>query len=101
MYHITIQYAVPDDPAAVDEHDRTTHVPLVAPLPGLQRFTWSTPRPLGGEQNVHLVAELDFADGAALKAALASPEIAASSKGAASTGVATTMLFGEIVEASL
>jgi uncharacterized protein (TIGR02118 family) len=49
MHRITIQYAVPADPTVFDEHYFTRHVPLVTPLPGLRSFTWSKPRPLGGE----------------------------------------------------
>jgi uncharacterized protein (TIGR02118 family) len=99
VHRITIQYAVPADPAAFDEHYFSTHVALVAPLPGLQSFTWSKPRPLGGEATVYLVAELNFEDADALKTALRSPEMAAAGRDAAGLGVATTMFSGEVVSA--
>ena len=60
MHRVTIQYDVPQDPEAFDERYFDHHVPLVAPIPGLRAFTWSKPRPLGGEQSVYLVAQLDF-----------------------------------------
>jgi uncharacterized protein (TIGR02118 family) len=99
MHRLTIQYAVPADPAAFDEHYFTAHIPLVAPLPGLQSFSWSKPRPLVGEQSVYLVAELNFTDGDALKTALRSPEMATAGADAATLGVATTMFSGEVVDA--
>ena len=101
MHRLTIQYAVPEDPAAFDEHYFGTHIPLVAPLPGLQSFSWSKPRPLGGEQTVYLVAQLDFADADALTAALKSSEMAAAGQDAAGLGVRTTMFTGEVVTADL
>ena len=60
MHRVTIQYDVPQDPEAFDERYFDHHVPLVAPIPGLHAFTWSKPRPLGGEHSVYLVAQLDF-----------------------------------------
>jgi len=99
MHRLTIQYAVPADPAAFDEHYVHRHVPLVQPLPGLQAFTWSWTRPLGGAQTVYLVAQLDFADADALTAALDSPEMAVAGRDAAGLGVPTTMFTGEVVAA--
>jgi uncharacterized protein (TIGR02118 family) len=49
MHRVTIQYDVPQDPETFDERYFVHHVPLVAPIPGLHAFTWSKPRPLGGE----------------------------------------------------
>ncbi|MEJ7833993.1 MAG: EthD family reductase [Nocardioides sp.] len=97
-HRITIQYAVPDDPEAFDAHYRDVHVPLVAPIPGLRRFTTSRPRGLGGAAP-YFVAELWFDDGDALKAALRSPEMAAAGADAEGLGVPMTMFSGEVVEA--
>lgn len=97
MHRLTIQYAVPDDPEAFDAHYFGTHVPLVAPLPGLQQFSWSKPRPLGGEQTVYLVANLDFADAEALTTALRSETMAAAGEDAARLGTPMTMFSGEVV----
>jgi uncharacterized protein (TIGR02118 family) len=70
-------YKQPADPAAFDEAYFKTHIPLVKKLPGLQktvvtRFT----RTLLGD-GFYLMAEMYFADEAALKAAMKSPENAA------------------------
>lgn len=97
MHRITIQYAVPADPEAFDAHYFGTHVPMVAPMPGLQQFSWSKPRPLGGEHAVYLVAQLDFPDAEAMGTALRSPEMAAAGEDAAQLGVPMTMFTGEVV----
>lgn len=97
MHRITIQYAVPTDPEAFDRRYFTDHVALVLPVPGLRCFTWSKPRPLGGEPSVYLVAELDFDDEAALSAALRSPEMARAGEDATRLGVPMTMFRGEVV----
>jgi len=99
MHRLTIQYAVPADPEAFDAHYFDKHIPLVGPLPGLRAFTWSKPRPLGGEQTVYLVAQLDFDDAEAMTAALKSPQMAVASKDAAGLGVPTVMFSGEVVTA--
>ena len=96
MHRVTIQYAVPADPAAFDDHYLNRHLPLVKPVPGLVAFSWSKPMPLGGEHSVYLVAQLDFADEAAMRAALASPEMTAAGADARSLGVPMTMFSGEV-----
>jgi uncharacterized protein (TIGR02118 family) len=101
MHRVTIQYAVPQDPASFDERYFSEHVPLVGPIPGLRAFTWSKPRPLGGEQSVYLVAQLDFDDADSLRAALASPEMQAAGADAARLGVPMTMFTGAVVEPTL
>ena len=101
MHRVTIQYNVPQDPAAFDERYFDHHVPLVAPIPGLHAFTWSKPRPLGGEQSVYLVAQLDFDSEGALERALASSQMRAAGADAARLGVPMTMFVGEVVEPAL
>jgi uncharacterized protein (TIGR02118 family) len=96
VHRITVQYVPPADPAAFDRHFLETHVGLVLELPGLRAFTWSKPRPLGGEATVYLVAQLDFADAASLATAMGSPEMRAAGKDAASLGVPMTMFAGEV-----
>jgi len=96
MHRVTIQYAVPADPEGFDDHYFHRHLPLVEPVPGLLGFSWSKPRPLGGEPSVYLVAQLDFADETALRTALASPEMAAAGADARSLGVPMTMFSGEV-----
>ena len=90
-------YKQPADPAAFDEAYFKTHVPLVEKLPGLQkavitRFT----RTLTGD-GFYLMAEMYFADEAALKAALKSPENAAAGQNLESfaSGLYTLMYADE------
>ena len=40
MIKLTILYGKPTDPAAFDEHYATTHAPLAAKVPGVQRYEW-------------------------------------------------------------
>ena len=101
MHRVTIQYDVPQDPEAFDRHYFDHHVPLVAPIPGLQAFTWSKPRPLGGDQSVYLVARLDFDSEATLERALASSEMRAAGADAARLGVPMTVFTGEVMEPGL
>ena len=70
-------YRQPADPAAFDEAYFKTHIPLIEKVPGLQktaitRFT----RTVAGD-GYYLMAEMHFADEAALKTAMKSPEMAA------------------------
>ena len=51
---------------------------------------------MGGEPKVYLVAQLDFADEAAMRTALSSPEMAAAGDDARSLGVPMTMFTGEV-----
>ena len=73
---LVVLYTHADDPSAFDRHYFGTHVPLVNAVPGLQRF--ETGRLVaaldGGEQTYYRVAELYFADQAALDAAFDSDQ---------------------------
>jgi uncharacterized protein (TIGR02118 family) len=100
MHRITIEYAGPADPSAFDDHYRRVHVPLVAAVPGVRRFTLSHPRGLGGDAP-HLVAELWFDDADAMRAAMKSPEMAETAKDAQSFDVAGTVMFTGAVEDAL
>jgi uncharacterized protein (TIGR02118 family) len=73
---LVVMYTQPDDPAAFDEQYLGVHVPLVAKLPGLQRFESGTFTMAldGGEQTYHRIAELYFADQDAMNAAFGSRE---------------------------
>ena len=101
MHRVTIQYGIPEDPEAFDARYFGQHVPLVGPVPGLRAFTWSKPRPMGGEPKVYLVAQLDFDDADAMKSALRSPEMATAGADAQAIGVPLTMFTGEVVDADL
>lgn len=76
---VVVLYTQPDDPAAFDEHYLGVHMPLAEKLPGLQRAETSklTIAADGGEQTYYRMAELYFADMAALGAGMGSPEGAA------------------------
>lgn len=96
MHRVTVQYAVPTDPADFDARYRAEHVPLVHALPGLAACTLSWPEPLAGEKVVHLVAQLDFATAEDLQTALRSPAMAEAGRHAASLGVPASMFVGEV-----
>ena len=73
-------YRTPKDPAAFARYYAETHAPLAKTLPGLRGYEISR-GPVaalgGGTDDVHLVALLSFDSMAAIQAALASPEGAA------------------------
>ena len=73
---LVVLYTKPSDPTAFDAHYLGTHVPLVNTIPGLQRSeTGRIDAALdGGEQLYYRIAELYFADQAALQAAFASDQ---------------------------
>ncbi len=97
MHRVTVQYFEPADGAAFEAAYRERHVPLVHALPGVQRFTLSRPR--GGDGTPYLVAELWFEDLASMRAALASPEMAAAGADAETYDVARwTMHTAEVLE---
>jgi len=75
MAKVLVLYNTPSDAQAFDTYYRTTHIPLAKKLPGLLSYTISAqaPRVLAGTAP-HLIAELEFADMAAIDTALASPE---------------------------
>ena len=96
MHRLTVHYGVPEDPAEFDRRYVEEHVPMVEPMEAVQSFTWSKLRPLGGEQAVYMVAELDFADAESMKATLQSPAMAEAGQHAQSLGASVTMYTGEV-----
>ncbi len=75
MMRFLVVYETPSDPAAFDLHYREVHIPLAKKLPGLRRYTISrNASAVRGGEPYYLVAELDWDDQDALKAAFASPE---------------------------
>ena len=84
---LVVLYTQPEDKAAFDEHYLSVHVPLVQKIPGLQRFEAGkfVAALDGGEQTYYRVAELYFADDAAMGAGFGSPE-----------GSATAADYGQI-----
>jgi uncharacterized protein (TIGR02118 family) len=73
---LVVLYTRPADPDAFDEHYLGVHVPLVRAIPGLQRAeSGRIDAPLdSGEHSWYRIAELYFADRAALDAAFSTPE---------------------------
>lgn len=70
-------YKEPEDPAAFDKRYFEGHMPLVEKIPGLQSTTITRfGKALAGEA-FYLMAEMHFEDMDALKAALRTPEMAA------------------------
>lgn len=96
MYRLTIQYDAPADPAAFDDQYFGRHVPLCAGIPGLAASTFSKPRVLGEGTVPYLVAELDFTDRDAYKAAMGSAEMGAVAKDAETLPATRTMFVGEL-----
>jgi uncharacterized protein (TIGR02118 family) len=73
---LVVLYTHSADPDAFDKHYLGIHMPLVRKLPGLLRAESGriTTALDGGERTYHRVAELYFADQAALDAGFGSPE---------------------------
>jgi len=75
MTKLLVLYETPAEPAAFDDYYRSTHIPIAKKLPGLLSYIISgkPPNAIAGKAP-YLVAELEFADSAAVDAALASTE---------------------------
>jgi uncharacterized protein (TIGR02118 family) len=97
---LIVLYTQPADPAGFDEHYLGVHVPLVAKIPGLQRAeTGKVAAALdGGEQTYHRVAELYFADQAAMEAAFGSPEGAATAQDYAQIAPPGSRMLVEVLD---
>jgi uncharacterized protein (TIGR02118 family) len=78
---LVAMYTQPADAAEFDRHYFGTHMPLVHAIPGLQRAETSkfVTAVDGGELSFYRVAELYFADQAALESALGTAESQATS----------------------
>lgn len=97
MHRLTVQYFDPTDPVGFHAAYRERHVPLVKAVPGLERFTLSTPNGIDGTPA--LVAELWFADAEALKAGLSSAEMGAAAEDGETYAVGKRLMFtGEVDE---
>ena len=89
-------YRQPADPAAFDEAYFKTHLPLVEKLPGLQKVVITHFTRTLVCDGFYLMAEMHFADEAALKAALKSPENAAAGQNLESfAGGLYTLMFAD------
>jgi uncharacterized protein (TIGR02118 family) len=75
MVRFLVVYSTPADPTAFDRHYRDVHVPLARTLPGLRRYTLSRDASaVRGGEPFYLVAELDWDDLDAMRAAFTSPQ---------------------------
>lgn len=74
MHRLLVTYPTPADPARFMDYYVERHVPLARTLPGLLGCRWMRPAALGPVEPAHfLIFEADFADEAAMLAALQSP----------------------------
>lgn len=73
---VTVLYNEPADPAAFEAYYAATHLPLVDKVAGIDRAVLirGLPGPDGAKPAYYRVAQLFFADAAAMAASLGSPE---------------------------
>ncbi len=97
---LTVLYTQPDDPAAFDEHYLGVHVPLVHKIPGLERSETSkiTTALDGGEQTYYRMAELYFADQAAMDAAFGSAEGGATAQDYGQIAPSGSRMFVQVID---
>lgn len=78
MKKLIALYKTPVDPEAFIAYYRAVHLPLVAKIPGLVRTEVTMiDRTLLGEPGSHMLVEMHFADADSFRAAMKSPENAA------------------------
>ena len=90
-------YTQPDDVEAF-EAEYAKHLELVEHIPGLQETRLTrVSRTLQGDHGFYMMAEMIFPDKDTFKAAMRSPEMAATGKDAArfASGILTTMIATE------
>ncbi|WP_020172788.1 EthD family reductase [Gordonia polyisoprenivorans] len=74
MHKLVVLYPTPDDPDHFREYYENTHLPLAATLPGLLDWRHSLSINADPQSPYFAVFEGDFADAAALGAAMSPPE---------------------------
>ena len=75
MHKIVVLYPPQPDPAAFKAYYVETHIPLVRTLPGLLALRYSFDvHSVAGDPPYFCIFEAEFADGAAMGAAMGSPE---------------------------
>ena len=73
MHKLVVLYPAPTDPAQFENYYRTVHLPLAQKLPGALAVRFSLAIDAAASPSPYFaVFEADFADGAALEAAMAS-----------------------------
>jgi uncharacterized protein (TIGR02118 family) len=75
MHKIVVLYPPQPNPDAFKAHYIETHIPLARKLPGLLALRYSFGvESVGGESPYFCIFEAEFSDGAAMGAAMGSPE---------------------------
>ncbi|MBL3700993.1 EthD family reductase [Leucobacter luti] len=74
MHTLLVLYPEPTDRAAFAEYYERVHLPLCAKLPGVQDISYALGITEPGAGPYYAMFRATFADGAALAAAMASPE---------------------------
>jgi uncharacterized protein (TIGR02118 family) len=75
MHKLVVLYPQPTDPEHFREYYVSTHLPLASRMPGILDWRYSFDvASAPGESSYFAIFEADFADAAALGAALSSPE---------------------------
>jgi uncharacterized protein (TIGR02118 family) len=93
MHKVTVLYGHPEDAAAFEEYYASTHLPIAAKIPNVQRFEAGkeSPHPDGGETPYHRIAELWFEDMDQLQRSMGSDE------GQAATGDIPNFATGGVI----
>lgn len=101
MYKLIAFFAPPENVEEFDKHYDETHAPLMQQVPGLQKLTVGRGlRSFGADSPYYLIAEMEFADKEAFKAAMGSDENKAAGKDLMGfAGKLVTMVHGEFADA--
>jgi uncharacterized protein (TIGR02118 family) len=101
LHKFVALYEVPERPDDFEQQYVTTHLPLIAGVPGLVRTEVAKVlRLLRGEKDLYLMAEMYFEDAAAMRSALKSQEWAAAGQNLSSIGglELATMYTAEVLD---
>jgi len=100
MKKLIALYKAPADPAAFMDYYAGVHAPLVGKIPGLVKAEITRiNRTLAGDQGNFLLAEMYFADEDSFRAAMKSPENAATGADLANfAGGLVTVMTGDVIE---
>jgi uncharacterized protein (TIGR02118 family) len=75
MIKLVVMYPYPADPEHFKRHYTEQHLPMCRAIPGMNRIHYTfEPKTIGGPGRWFCLFEAEFADEAALNAALATPE---------------------------
>ncbi len=102
MYKLIALFTQPENVEEFDAHYNEVHAPLMRKVPGLNKLTVGRRlRSFGADSPYYLVAEMEFTDRDAFKAAMGSEENKAAGKDLMSfAGGLVTMIHGEFDDAA-